>query len=135
MTHGGIADAKVRHMYVMSRDDPHFRLRVPPDLHDRIAASAKKNSRSINAEIVNRLELSYAYAMELRKASDIWDDHGLQTLAGWIAEKITQAVPAQSDREAIAGKFARIEKLDRDAIAELTKISDAARSDSPTKST
>src|SRR5271170_2313578 len=128
MTHGGIAvNAKVRHMCVMSRYDPHFRVRVPSDLHDRIAASAKKNSRSMNAEIVARLELSYAYSMELRKAEDIWDDHGLQTLANLIAEKITQAVPAQSDRDAIAGKFAGIEKLDRDAIAE--------QSDNPTKST
>ena len=47
-------------MCVMSRDDPHFRLRVPPELHDRVAAAAKENGRSMNAEIVVRLELSFA---------------------------------------------------------------------------
>lgn len=44
----------------MPRDDPHFRLRVPADLHDRIAGAAKDNSRSMNAEIISRLDASFA---------------------------------------------------------------------------
>jgi len=42
----------------MSRDDPHFRLRIPEDLKREIEASARANSRSITAEIVTRLEMS-----------------------------------------------------------------------------
>lgn len=40
----------------MAKDDPHFRLRIPADLKDEIEAAAKENNRSINAEIVSRLE-------------------------------------------------------------------------------
>jgi hypothetical protein len=42
----------------MSRDDPHFRLRIPEKLKREIEASARANSRSITAEIVMRLENS-----------------------------------------------------------------------------
>ena len=49
----------VRHMCVMARDDPHFRLRVPDELRARIADAAKANNRSINAEILSRLERSF----------------------------------------------------------------------------
>ena len=44
----------------MSRDDPHFRLRVPANVRDRIADAAKENNRSMNAEIVSRLDASFA---------------------------------------------------------------------------
>ncbi len=43
----------------MSRDDPHFRLRIPETLKREIEASARENSRSITAEIVHRLEHSF----------------------------------------------------------------------------
>ncbi|MBW9113411.1 Arc family DNA-binding protein [Rhizobium cauense] len=42
----------------MSRNDPHFRLRIPENLKREIEASAHANSRSITAEIVTRLETS-----------------------------------------------------------------------------
>jgi hypothetical protein len=40
----------------MAKDDPHFRLRIPAELKAEIEESAKANNRSINAEIVARLE-------------------------------------------------------------------------------
>jgi len=46
-------------MCVMARDDPHFRLRIPADLKEKIEVFAKANNRSINAEIVSRLEGSF----------------------------------------------------------------------------
>lgn len=39
----------------MARDDPHFRLRIPEALRNRIADAAFDNHRSLNAEIVARL--------------------------------------------------------------------------------
>lgn len=48
----------------MSRDDPHFRLRVPGDLKEQIEAAAKRNKRSMNAEVVSRLEHSFAIERE-----------------------------------------------------------------------
>lgn len=42
----------------MARIDPHFRLRIPSDLLQRLAADATANNRSTTAEIVARLEAS-----------------------------------------------------------------------------
>lgn len=44
----------------MAADDPHFRLRLPADLRDRLRDTAEQNRRSINAEIVARLEASFS---------------------------------------------------------------------------
>lgn len=42
----------------MARDDPHFRLRLPAELKEAIEQEARNSGRSINAEIVFRLEQS-----------------------------------------------------------------------------
>ncbi|HBS80581.1 MAG: hypothetical protein CMK99_21285 [Pseudomonas sp.] len=44
----------------MSRTDPQFKLRVPPELRDKIEQSAFAARRSMNAEVVIRLEASFA---------------------------------------------------------------------------
>lgn len=43
-------------IYDMSREDSQFKLRMPADLRERIEESAKEAKRSLNAEIVARLE-------------------------------------------------------------------------------
>ena len=43
----------------MAADDPHFRLRIPVELRDLLRDAAAKNSRSINAEILHRLAMSF----------------------------------------------------------------------------
>jgi len=40
----------------MSREDSHFRLRIPADIKARIADAAQKSRRSLNAEIIVALE-------------------------------------------------------------------------------
>jgi hypothetical protein len=40
----------------VAKDDPHFRLRLPAKLKASLEREAKRNNRSINAEIVFRLE-------------------------------------------------------------------------------
>ena len=42
----------------MSRDINPFGLRMPPELKEKIADQAKESGRSVNAEIVHRLEES-----------------------------------------------------------------------------
>ncbi|MBD1590179.1 Arc family DNA-binding protein [Pseudomonas typographi] len=42
----------------MSREDSQFKLRMPPELREKIEESAKLAKRSLNAEIVARLEES-----------------------------------------------------------------------------
>jgi predicted HicB family RNase H-like nuclease len=44
----------------VSRTDPQFKLRVPPALHSQVEQAAKAVRRSMNAEIVARLEASFA---------------------------------------------------------------------------
>ena len=44
----------------MSRTDPQFKLRVPPELRAKIEQSAFVARRSMNSEVVIRLEASYA---------------------------------------------------------------------------
>ncbi|HEV7307289.1 Arc family DNA-binding protein [Ensifer sp.] len=48
----------------MTRQDPHFRLRIPETLKDQIETAARSNARSMTAEIVERLERSFALKSE-----------------------------------------------------------------------
>ena len=43
----------------MSREDPQLRIRLPIELKEKIEDSAKVNNRSMNAEIVQRLDGSF----------------------------------------------------------------------------
>lgn len=45
----------------MAREDLHFRLRIPEDLKNRVEVAADENHRSMTAEIVARLEWSFAF--------------------------------------------------------------------------
>ena len=58
----------------MARDDLHFRLRIPESLKERIEKSASANNRSITAEIVSRLELSFDQADEWENALENIND-------------------------------------------------------------
>lgn len=65
---GGIAvKIFLRHPCVMSRDDLHFRLRIPKDLKDRVEAAASRMHRSMTAEIVATLEEKYPPEDDLRE--------------------------------------------------------------------
>ncbi len=44
----------------MSRTDPQFNLRIPQELRDRVVEAAQANKRSVTAEILARLEESFA---------------------------------------------------------------------------
>ena len=44
----------------MARNYPEFRLRIPEKLKAEIEAEAKKNQRSINSEIISRLNKSFS---------------------------------------------------------------------------
>ena len=45
----------------MSREDPHFRLRLPEKIKERLKDACEKNHRSITAEINARLEESLGF--------------------------------------------------------------------------
>jgi dihydrodipicolinate synthase/N-acetylneuraminate lyase len=43
----------------MTREDPQLKLRLSQELKARVVAAARENSRSVNAEIVRRLEHTF----------------------------------------------------------------------------
>ena len=53
----------------MSRTDPQFKLRVPPALRIQIEQAAHAARRSMNAELVIRLEASFAKEQPLQEKS------------------------------------------------------------------
>lgn len=46
----------------MSRTDQQFKLRMPPALRAQVEQAAEQANRSLNAEIVTRLQASFAQA-------------------------------------------------------------------------
>lgn len=48
----------------MSREDPQIRIRLPVELKEKIDDAAKSNNRSMNAEIVQRLDASFLNEMQ-----------------------------------------------------------------------
>lgn len=58
----------------MSREDPQLRIRLPTELKEKVELSAKENNRSMNAEIVQRLERTYLTELpddEILSAQDV----------------------------------------------------------------
>lgn len=59
--HGGPIAVKttVVHDHAMSREDPQFKLRMPQELRQQAEQAAKAAGRSLNAELVTRIESSF----------------------------------------------------------------------------
>lgn len=93
----------------MDKDDRYTRitLRIPKDLHERLADSADKTSKSMNAEIIARLSESFAIrnvddrvvdrVSELdRQVADLTvESYSLLREAGTVSELIDLATSAQ----------------------------------------
>nr|WP_176080838.1 Arc family DNA-binding protein [Paraburkholderia tropica] len=75
----------------MTREDPQMKLRLPADLKDRLAELATENGRSLNAEVIKRLEDSIEPDGRPAKSKAI--DHRTLDL---FAEKVGQVL---DDRE------------------------------------
>lgn len=81
----------------MSRDIAPFGVRMQPELKQKIEIAAKTNGRSMNAEIVHRLEQSFSTepitsngkvtaAYYLQKASELLYQEGCEAEAQMVAE-------------------------------------------------
>ena len=55
-------DLKVKDKDYYHQTDPQYKLRWPEELRQKVAQSAKEHNRSINADIVARLEQSFEKA-------------------------------------------------------------------------
>jgi hypothetical protein len=70
-----------------TRDDPPFKVRMPGDLRERVNRAAKASGRSINAEIVARLEASFA----VEEVHGVSDTHGMADVLKALASSFDQA--------------------------------------------
>lgn len=75
----------------MSRRDPQFNLRIPPELKEQITALAAKNKRSINTEIVAAIELSIAVNSGTTEPTD-------SGLPGGIGHLLKTLKPAELEK-------------------------------------
>ena len=73
----------------MTREDPQMKLRLPTELKDVLTAAAIDNNRSLNAEVVKRLEASFA------EKSPVIDDRTLDL----FADKVGQVLDARDKRK------------------------------------
>lgn len=71
-----------------SRSSDQFRLRLPDGMRERLKVAAAENRRSMNAEIVHRLDMSFreTVALNLRPPEETLER--INALAGQIASAI-----------------------------------------------
>lgn len=77
----------------MTREDPQMKLRLPAALKDQLAALAEANGRSLNAEVVIRLEESLGPVGGARKTIQV-DEYTLDL----FAEKVGQVMDERDKR-------------------------------------
>jgi hypothetical protein len=73
----------------MTREDPQMKLRLPHELKDALTLAAQQNGRSINAELVKRLEESIGPAALRGRATQI-DDRTLDLFAEKVGQVLDQ---------------------------------------------
>lgn len=66
----------------MARDDPQLKIRLPGDLKERIETAASDNNRTMNAEIVARLQESFDDTLKF--------EHGV------LEDAVAEMVPAMN---------------------------------------
>jgi hypothetical protein len=70
----------------MSREDQHFRLRLPADLREKIEAAAAESRRSLTAEILARLESTFYVPTAPQRTPDVVRDMKM------VSDALLQAV-------------------------------------------
>lgn len=70
----------------MSREHQQMRVRLPPELKDSLEQIAKKNGRSMNAEIVYRLQRTFDEDAELAES-------GVKVIDGLSIDRSALALP------------------------------------------
>lgn len=118
----------------MKQTDPQYKLRLPQDLKDQIETSAKEAGRSMNAEIVARLERSFTADREVEEMAfeNVVEAAGLQreierlskllenqkAEAQKMMQEQSKAIAAEVLKHLHAEADAKIEEA-RQAVAEL----------------
>jgi hypothetical protein len=80
----------VHYSSVMTREDPQVKLRLPEEMRDLIAALAKQNNRSMNAEIVARLEVSLAMEEGFTDTEKLFLQGALSVIRNMRTQRLAQ---------------------------------------------
>jgi hypothetical protein len=78
-----------------SRTAEQFVVRLPEGMRDRIAESAKLNNRSMNAEIVARLEVSLATEEGFTDTEKLFLEGALSVIRNMRAQRLAGAADAK----------------------------------------
>lgn len=109
---------------------PPYGLRMPPDLKQRVEASAKANGRSLNAEIVTALEYQYPAPTPL---DDFKHAVGQAFHDFFTAENEQQSLEAVGDLQAIMGQ--KLEEAIEGEVEKRLKEREASGKDASDKPT
>ncbi|MGR3464076.1 Arc family DNA-binding protein [Limimaricola sp.] len=78
-------------MAAPKQTDPQFKLRLPASLKEQIEVAADKNNRSMNSEIVARLQASFNLPHQ--------NGDGTFYTPNWLIEKLISALEEQRDKK------------------------------------
>lgn len=71
----------------MTEETPYFRLRVPEELKAKVRDSAQINKRSMTAEIISRLEASFAIESQPTKYPHATEERLREIITEIVEEK------------------------------------------------
>lgn len=78
-----------------------FPLRMPAELRDRLEAEAQENGRSVNAEIIDRLQKSWNPQSNTAGSGAVLNPENVKLIADAVcdavARRVTQAIPGSLD--------------------------------------
>jgi hypothetical protein len=96
----------------MTRTDTQLKFRIPPDLKPRLEKAARANKRSINMEVIERLEQSFKFETEARS----------RIAKAKILSMTPDGMPPLTVGSEVGGDLleARVAQLERDMHALLT---------------
>lgn len=77
----------VVHLWAMTEETPYFRLRVPEELKAKVRDSAQINKRSMTAEIISRLEASFAIESQPTKYHHATEERLREIITEIVEEK------------------------------------------------
>lgn len=80
-------------MVTPKQTDPQFKLRLPAELKEQIEQAAEENNRSMNAEIVARLESSFVFGVSVAEELQLMDK------IAELAERVVKRVREEERRE------------------------------------
>ncbi|MFL9859461.1 Arc family DNA-binding protein [Paraburkholderia madseniana] len=83
----------------MPSEDIQTNLRLPADLKERLKHAADANKRSTNAEVVARLEESFASSKPADGGAAV-DEHTLDLFADTVAGKVVRALDEREKKRA-----------------------------------